>query len=65
MSHLHGLAQLEFLHIGSTQVDDAALEALGDHRNLKTLVITFLPDVTYEGVNKLKARLPGLTEIRR
>jgi internalin A len=65
MPHLKPLAQLEFLHIGSTQVDDAALEALGDHRNLKSLVITFLPDVTDEGVNKLKAKLPGLTQIRR
>ncbi|MGI8981729.1 MAG: hypothetical protein ACR2FY_21070 [Pirellulaceae bacterium] len=66
MAHLRPLAQLEFLHIGSNkQVDDAALESLADHKNLKTLVITFLPNVTDEGVNKLKAKLPGLTEIRR
>jgi Leucine Rich repeat len=63
--HLRPLTELEFLHIGSTQVDDAGLESLGELKKLKTLVITFLPNVTDEGVNKLKARLPGLTEIRR
>ena len=65
MAHLKPLAQLEFLHVGSTQVDDKGLEVLSEHRNLKTLVITFLPNVTDEGVKKLQARLPGLTEIRR
>ena len=66
-AHLRGLTQLEFLHIGSSteKLDDTALEPLGELKNLKTLVITFLPDVTDEGVNKLKAKLPGLTEIRR
>ena len=65
MVHLRALTQLEFLHIGSTQADDAALEALVEHKSLKTLVLTFLPDVTDDAVNKLKAKLPGLTEIRR
>lgn len=66
-AHLSGLTELEFLHIGSStdNVDDAALEPLGELKNLKTLVITFLPNVTDEGVNKLKAKLPGLKEIRR
>ncbi len=66
-AHLRGLTQLEFLHIGSStdKLDDAALEPLGELKNLKTLVITFLPNVTDEGVNKLKAKLPSLTEIRR
>ncbi|MCE9524542.1 MAG: hypothetical protein K8R36_00640 [Planctomycetales bacterium] len=63
--HLGKLAQLEFLHIGSTQMDDAALEGLSEHKKLKSLVVTFLPNVTDEGVNKLKAKLPSLTEIRR
>lgn len=65
MVHLKPLTKLEFLHVGSTQVDDKGLDVLGEHLNLKTLVITFLPNVTDEGVNKLKAKLPGLTEIRR
>ena len=65
MVHLGKLTQLEFLHIGSTQMDDAALEGLSEHKKLKSLVVTFLPNVTDEGVNKLKAKLPGLTEIRR
>lgn len=66
-AHLSGLTDLEFLHIGSStdNVEDAALEPLGELKNLKTLVITFLPNVTDEGVNKLKAKLPGLKEIRR
>lgn len=65
MSHLRPLTQLEFLHIGSTQADDTALESLSDLKNLKTLVVTFLPNVTDDGVNKLKVKLPGLTKIRR
>lgn len=65
--HLKGLTNLEYLHIGSSTkpLDDAALEPLGELKNLKTLVITFLPKITDEGVNKLKARLPGLKDIQR
>ena len=62
---LRGFANLEYLHIGSTQVNDAALEPLGELKNLKELVITFLPDVTDEGVKKLQEKLPGLKDIKR
>jgi Leucine-rich repeat (LRR) protein len=64
---LKGLTNLEYLHIGSSTkpLDDAALEPLGELKNLRTLVITFLPEITDEGVNKLKAKLPGLKDIQR
>lgn len=63
--HLSGFSNLEYLHIGSTQVNDTALEPLGELKNLKELVITFLPDVSDEGVKKLQEKLPGLKNIKR
>jgi hypothetical protein len=62
---LKGLTNLEYLHIGSTEVNDDALEPLEELKNLKELVVTFLPNVTDERVKKLQEKLPGLKNIKR
>jgi hypothetical protein len=61
VTHLAGLSNLEFLHLGKTQVSDAGLAALTGLRNLKQLVITFCPRVTDAGVAKLKEAIPALS----
>ncbi len=65
LKELEPLTNLEFLHIGSTQVTDAGLEHLYGMKNLKKLVVTYLPGVTGDGVDKLLAKLPGLEEVEQ
>ena len=65
LQHLEPLKNLEFLHIGSTQVTDAGLEHLQGLKKLKHLIVTFLPGVSRDGVTKLKAALPQLEEVEQ
>jgi Leucine-rich repeat (LRR) protein len=65
LKELVPLTNLEFLHIGSTQVTDAGLEHLHGMKNLKKLVVTYLPGVSAEGVDKLMEKLPGLEEVEQ
>jgi Leucine-rich repeat (LRR) protein len=65
LKHLAGLTNLEYLHLGSTQVTDAGLEHLQGLKNLRHLVVTFLPGVTREGIERLEAALPSLEEIEQ
>ena len=62
--HLAGLENLNWLHLGKTKVGDAGLEALSGLSNLQELVITFCPNVTDQGVEKLQAALPDLKIVR-
>jgi Leucine-rich repeat (LRR) protein len=63
--HLQPLKGLEYLHIGSTQVTDAGLQHLYGLKNLRQLVLTYLSDVTDDGIEKLQQQLPTLEEIER
>lgn len=65
LKELVPLKNLEFLHIGSTQVTDAGLEYLYGMKNLKKLVVTYLPGVSGEGVDKLMEKLPELEEVEQ
>jgi hypothetical protein len=46
-------------------VTDTGLEHLAGLKNLKHLVVTFLPGVSNSGVEKLQQALPGLEEVER
>jgi hypothetical protein len=65
LKELAPLTNLEFLHIGSTQVTDAGLPSLNGLKKLKHLVVTYLPGVTGEGIEKLQAEIKGLEEVEQ
>ena len=60
VQELAKLNNLEWIHLGKTQVGDAGLEALATLPNLKELIITFCPNVTDAGVKKLQDARPEL-----
>jgi internalin A len=65
LAHVRPLKNLEFLHLGGTRVTDAGLEHLYGLKNLRHLVVTYLSDVTDDGIEKLQKQLPDLEEIER
>ena len=65
LKELEPLKNLEFLHIGSTQVTDDGLEHLTGLKKLTQLVVTYLPEVSRDGVEKLKRELPQLEEVEQ
>ena len=60
--HLQGMAQITFLHLGSTTITDAGLVHLEGLTTLKDLKVTRTA-VTEEGVASLNEKLPT-TEIQ-
>ena len=60
IQELDKLQNLEWIHLGKTQVGDAGLDALATLPKLKELIITHCPNVTDAGVKKLQDAKPAL-----
>jgi hypothetical protein len=60
LARLSGLAQLERLYLGNTQVTDAGLDHLKPLVKLKQLDL-YGDNVTDFGVKRLEKAIPGLT----
>jgi hypothetical protein len=54
------LPNLEWLHVGKTQVSDAGLKLLAGLKKLKHLEVTHCERVTPAGIDELRKALPGL-----
>lgn len=57
---LAGLDNLEWMHLGKTQVSDEGLDALLSLQRLNSLVLHSCPNVTDEGVARLQKARPNL-----
>jgi hypothetical protein len=60
LKQLAGLKDLEWLHVGKTEITDAGLKQLAGFKKLKHLEVTVFDKVTPAGVAELKKALPGL-----
>jgi hypothetical protein len=60
LKKLAELPELDWLHIGKTDVSDAGLQELKKLKKLKFLDVTFCEKVTPGGIEKLKKELPAL-----
>ena len=61
VKQLSGLTNLEFLHLGKTQVGDEGLAAIEGLKNLNLLIITFCPNISDQAFEQLCQALPNTT----
>ena len=60
MEHVKALQNLEWIHLGKTQVSDDGLRQLDQLKNLQTVIVTFCKSVTDQGVQALRDAIPGV-----
>ena len=58
------LTNLEFLHLGKTQVGDAGLASLAPLKKLNHIELTHCTKVTPAGIEAVKAAFPGIEIVR-